>query len=510
MADRSRARFQHRKRNLTGSLALIATVGLVAQVGVFTSSGATASAAVNNAIPLTPGKTLSGVIGNGGQSAVNSFGAWRGRAVDVVVNYLGTDTWAGITNVAGEGLTKYWDGSNVHRVWTVPMLPLQEPATLEQGATGAYNDKYYKIASDLVAGGDGYSTIRLGWEMTGDWYTWSGVKDPAAYVGTWRQAINTMRSVPGAHFTFDWNVSIGFADPEPMYPGDAYVDLIGADNYDSSWAWSYPPTDHVSVWNHILTEDWGLNWLGTFAKAHGKRLSFPEWGVEWSCDGHGGGDDTYFMQQFHNWMASHDVAYETVNNTDDNSCKKFSMTGGTFPNSAALYKKLEAAGPITSGPTTAPTTTKSASPAPTTTKSASPAPTTTKSASPAPTTTKSAAPTTTASTTSTMDVTRVRASGNSARTGDWALNGTTNADNRYIFLNAPTNTTQVRFYLDRATSSSPTHTESWAPWDFMGETGTAANPFNMGTLSLGSHTLIVLATLSNGTVQSATVKFTVN
>ena len=85
--------------------------------------------------------------------------------------------------------------------------------------------------------------------MTGDWYTWSGVKDPAAYVGTWRHAINAMRSVPGAHFTFDWNVSIGFANPEPMYPGDAYVDLIGADNYDSSWAWKLPAQRPRAVWN---------------------------------------------------------------------------------------------------------------------------------------------------------------------------------------------------------------------------------------------------------------------
>jgi hypothetical protein len=334
----------------------------------------------------------------------------------------------------------------------------------------------------LIAGGDGYSTIRLGWEMTGDWYTWSGIKDPAAYVGTWRHAIDAMRSVSGAHFTFDWNVSIGFADPEPMYPGDAYVDLIGADNYDTSWAWSYPPSDHSSVWNHILTENWGLNWLGTFAKSHGKRLSFPEWGEEWRCDGHGGGDDTTFMQNFHNWIASHDVAYEAVNNTDDNSCAKFSMTEGTFPNAANLYKKLSAAGPIYygGGSTTPPPTTK-------------------------PPTTK---PPTSTPPSGTLSTSSVKASVNANRSGSWVLQGSTISGSRYLFVNPPSSTTKVAFYLDKATSSSPNRTETSGPWDF---SGTASNgneySWNASGATKGSHKLIVVATLSSGSTQTATVTF---
>ena len=53
-------------------------------------------------------------------------------------------------------------------------------------------------------------------------------------------------------------------------------------------------------------------------------MSFPEWGLQWRCDGHGGGDDPYFVQHFHDWIAAHDVAYEAYFNVDYDSCTKSS------------------------------------------------------------------------------------------------------------------------------------------------------------------------------------------
>ena len=184
-----------------------------------------------------PAGRCPGVVGNGGQPATDAFGSWRGRPLEVVTVFTGTSTWDSITGVAKQGLTKYWDGSKAHVSTRCRCCRSTRARRLcRPRATGAYNSKYASVAQQLVAGGDGDATIRLGWEMTGDWYTWSGVKDPAAYAGAFRQAVTAMRAVSGAHFTFDWNVAMGFADPEPMYPGDAYVDFIGADNYDSSWA----------------------------------------------------------------------------------------------------------------------------------------------------------------------------------------------------------------------------------------------------------------------------------
>jgi hypothetical protein len=492
---RSSSRRGRRRRNLTAAFSGVLALGLVAQLHVFSTAGeGTASAAV--AIqPLVAGKTLSGVIAKGGLPAVNAFGNWRGRAVDVVTSYTATDTWAGITNVAGEALTGYLSGSSVHRVWSVPMLPLNESASLSTEANGGYNDKFATVAKALIAGGDGSSTIRLGWEMTGDWYPWSGAKNPTAFVGAWRQIVNTMRAQSGAHFTFDFNIAMFNSDPTPMYPGDAYVDLVGADNYDDSFAWQYPATDHTQVWNYIQTGPFGLNWLGNFAKSHGKRLSFPEWGVSSRCDGHSGGDDPYFMQQFHNWMASHDVAYETYSEFAENSCRNFSLTSGAFPNSAALYQKLEKAGPIYyGGGSTPPTTTPPTTKPPTTTPPTTKPPTTTPPPTKPPTTTPLAA-------------SSVWVSVANNRSGGWVLNGSQLRGYVYIFVNAPANTAKVQFWLDNPTSANPTRTEGSAPFDFSGTNGSVELPWNASSTWAGTHTLIVHATLTSGAVQSTTITF---
>ena len=105
-----------------------------------------ASAATVAITPLTPGKTLSGVIGKGGQSAVNSFASWRGRSIDVVVNYLGANTWNAITNVSGEALTKL-----LGRLQRPPRLvgadaPARRLGQPAAGANGDYDDKYKKVA----------------------------------------------------------------------------------------------------------------------------------------------------------------------------------------------------------------------------------------------------------------------------------------------------------------------------------------------------------------------------
>ena len=492
----SARRRSHRRRNLTAGFSAILAFGLVAQLHVFSTAGEGQASAAVAIQPLVPGKTLSGVVGQGGQSAVNAFGAWRGRPVDVVTNYLGTDTWAGITNVAGQALTHYWDGSSVHRVWSVPMLPLDESASLSTEAAGGYNDKFATVAKALIAGGEGSSTIRLGWEMTGNWYPWSGAKNPSAFVGAWRQIVNTMRAQAGAHFTFDFNIAMFNSDPSVLYPGDSYVDMVGADNYDDSFAWQYPASDHVQVWNYILTGPYGLNWLANFAKSHGKRLSFPEWGVSKRCDQYSGGDDPYFMQQFHNFMASHDVAYETYSEFAENSCRNFILTSGAFPQAAALYQKLEKAGPIyygggsTTPPTTTPPTTPPTSKPPTTTPPTTAPPTTTK----PPTTTPLAA-------------SSVWVSVSNNRSGGWELNGSQLRGYTYIFVNAPANTAKVQFWLDTATSSNPTRTETSAPWDFSGTNGSVELPWNASSTWAGTHTLTVHATLTSGAVQSTTITF---
>jgi hypothetical protein len=457
-----------RVRLLVGAAAVLTFVGLLTPVS--------AEAAVTK-LALSPGRTLSGVVGAGGQSAIDAFGAFRGRPVEVITSYTSTSSWSTVTGVTRQGLTSAWNNSSAHRVWSMPLIPSDGSSTMEQAAAGAYNDKYTSVAQQLIAGGDGSSTIRLGWEMNGDWFAWSGMRDPAAFAGAWRQAVTAMRAVPGANFTFDWSIALGYSNPVGMYPGDGYVDIIGADVYDSSWATDYPPSDHVHVWSRTLTENWGLNWLSSFAASHGKRMSIPEWGVEWLCNGHGGGDDPYFIQQFYNWFATHDVAYEAYFNADVDSCTASNLNDGRFPQAAAAYKALASHATVPSG--SVPT-------------GSTPPPTT-------------AAPASTA-----LDLSRILVSTSPARTNGHMLFGATVTGSAYIWLADAAGTQQVRFFIDQPSTSTPMQTENSAPWDLKGGTTDSANPLLPGTLAVGAHQLTVLVTTASGVVQSATVTFRIN
>ncbi|BEP13510.1 hypothetical protein acdb102_18210 [Acidothermaceae bacterium B102] len=301
---------------------------------------ATASGGSQLGAGLAPGRTLSGVAGAGTTDAA-AFGDLRRKPVEVVVNYASVESWSAMDDLANNGLLYRGTPASVHRVFSLPLIPSDHSSTLADGAAGKDDGYFRTFAQQLVQGNQARATIRLGWEMTGDWFAWNGQKDPADWVAAYRSAVTAMRSVPGQQFTFDWNVSLGFADPEPLYPGDAYVDIIGADHYDVSFSSNFSPTDHQKVWQNYLDQPKGLTWLAAFATAHGKRMSFPEWGLSNRCDGHGGNDDPYFIQAMHDWIAQHDVAYEAYYESHDAGvCATFDLKSGKFPQGAALYRKL--------------------------------------------------------------------------------------------------------------------------------------------------------------------------
>jgi hypothetical protein len=102
----------------------------------------------------------------------------------------------------------------------------------------------------------------------------------------------------------------------------------------------------------------------------------------------------------------------------------------------------------------------------------------------------------------------VRATVNANHSSSWALQGSTLSGNRYIYVNAPSGTAKVQFWLDKATSSTATATETSNPYDLAGSSGSNGKAWNSSGTWKGKHTLIVHATLTSGAVQSVTVTFT--
>ncbi len=117
------------------------------------------------------------------------------------------------------------------------------------------------------------------------------------------------------------------------YPGDAYVNMIGLDDYDQFWV---TPLTAANAWSQ--TQAPSLTAAEQFASANGEPLAFPEWGVTIRSDGHGLGDDPNFINQLTSWMKNraNNVAYETYFDANSGGVNSL-LTGGSFPNSLAAF-----------------------------------------------------------------------------------------------------------------------------------------------------------------------------
>ncbi len=292
-----------------------------------------------------PAQTLGVYAGSGDPNAVASFESRVGRPLAVVADYLPRDSWSSIESP--QWWTSVWGGSayRSRMQFSIPILPAAG-ATLAAGASGSYDAHFVTLAQRLVAGGQAAAIIRLGWEFNGTWYPWTiGVPNgPADYAAYWRRIVTAMRSVPGAAFSFDWSAISGSSyvngvalDASAAYPGDAYVDYVGLDQYDMSWI--AQRGDPLARWNAYLTQPNGLRWQQQFAASHGKPMSFPEWGLSQRGDGYGGGDSPDFMQWMYEWIRDNDVAYHAYFDYAD-GVSDSRLFGGLFPAAAARFTSL--------------------------------------------------------------------------------------------------------------------------------------------------------------------------
>ncbi len=269
-----------------------------------------------------------GVYGNNDPSSVISFEQWLDRPVDVILMFCGpykngwSDAVANVRWVASLD----WDAP---LVWTVLPIPLNT-GDLSSASRGAYNSYYKEIAQVIAAEqSTGDIIVRPFHEFNGNWYPWASGGQEQDFIQAFRHFVDTFRSVSG-RFKFEWNVNQGdfnsVSNPELAYPGDQYVDIISMDAYyDTRWEGADPN----KAFAKIRDKTYGLNWLESFADAHGKPIAFPEWGV--NSDNAGP-----YIKQFSEWIASHNVVYQSY--WESNSDFPAMLEDGQYPNAAATYK----------------------------------------------------------------------------------------------------------------------------------------------------------------------------
>ncbi|MEU7604083.1 glycosyl hydrolase [Streptomyces sp. NPDC041003] len=233
-----------------------------------------------------------------------------GKEIRVGHTYLPGDQWAGI-----EGRVPFladwaeWRRAEDDRMFVlnVPMqernegrVPDYEVARLiAAGAEGQYDRHFKRLAERLVSLGVPDTVIVLGWEMNGVTYTHRCAPDPENWKAYWRRIVTTMRSVPGQEFTFDFapnrgTDAIGWTR---CYPGDDVVDVIGMDSYDQAPGRTF---------DDQITQPYGLQHHVDFAKAHGKKISYPEWGLFRR------GDNPEYVRRMLKWIGQHKPLYHTI------------------------------------------------------------------------------------------------------------------------------------------------------------------------------------------------------
>ncbi|MEV7088481.1 glycosyl hydrolase [Streptomyces sp. NPDC093085] len=263
--------------------------------------------------PAAPSPALGAYLDYGpdGVRRIAAMEKWLGgRELRVGHTYLPGDVWSNIEG-APDFLESWaaWRKARADRLFVlnVPMLERNEgrvpdPSVrreLRKGAAGGYDGHFTKLAERLVALGVPDTVVVLGWEMNGTTYTHRCGPDPEAWKAYWNRIVTAMRAVEGAEFRFDFAPNRG-RDAVPWtecYPGDASVDIIGMDSYDQ------PPG---RTFEEQVKEPYGLQQHVDFAAAHGKVISYPEWGLFRH------GDNPAYMRGMLQWIDTYKPLYHTV------------------------------------------------------------------------------------------------------------------------------------------------------------------------------------------------------
>ncbi|MGA2519812.1 MAG: alkaline phosphatase family protein [Acidimicrobiales bacterium] len=241
-------------------------------------------------------------------------------------------------------MTVYADGTDYNTY-----SPASGPYTLLLGVGALTPAEAATIGQSLVATGHADTIWRIMWEMNQNVSGWfdpwnQNAMSASTYISTFQAIVTAARDVPGQQFQFMWNPNGGSGNENSgrtwndTYPGDAYVDMVGVDQYDFS-----------GYQANISTAE-------AFAQQHGKPFAIPEWGLN-------GTDDPSYINYVSSVCHSGDVALQAY----------FDYAGsvnswlGDFPQSQTAFT-ADFGSPISTGTTTTPpTTTPPVTTAPTTT-----------------------------------------------------------------------------------------------------------------------------------------------
>lgn len=282
-----------------------------------TKSASAKPAATAAARNVKPGVVLDGRRMGGWYGGASGIGVTDGSLSDwlnqpVTLAAFWADTEDEVQRTIPSLTSKYRDWDHAVDI-AVGGTVLGSDENYAAAANGAYDERWRQAAKVIAQnrkGAKGPTFVRPFHEMNGSWYdNWIVTRENSAdykkafarYAGILREAL------PEVYIAFSPNYGDHTGLPiDAWYPGDDVVDVIAPDYYND---YQDKANGSVEGWNAEADkrdgdgDPEGPEAWRQFAKAHGKPLAFPEWGLKPS--GQGGQDSPAWIKGFNAWMNTH-------------------------------------------------------------------------------------------------------------------------------------------------------------------------------------------------------------
>ncbi len=296
-----------RFHRLMGAISRQRWLGMIAAMAVLGTLCVGVQAQTGQAGSRT-GVTLTGCSGK----SIEAYGIPR----DIYGTWMGRSSWKDLAQgnwlMTEESGVPQWRREHFDRALDVgvPLIPTDSKqdydALLKEAVSGAQDETYRSLGKCLAIYGTRTVYARLWWEFNMS----PAHQDPKLFVAAWRRAVPLLRAgfqgaaKPGQTLSIVWCTNAGPPSPEPFYPGDDMVDVIGSDTYGMVWGSADPTVPQLLAWIH--TEPYALDWQAQFANRHRKPTCLGEWGNvapkgSKPNDSHGAGDCPQYIDAIYDW-----------------------------------------------------------------------------------------------------------------------------------------------------------------------------------------------------------------
>lgn len=238
---------QHHQRPIRFATTLIVGLALTAVIltaaspaSAATSSPAAAAAGASSAAPtISDARLRFGVATPGGPTAGNELDAVAqqvGEDPSIVLSYADF-TQAPPIQALDQVRARGAESLLTWEPWKAG-AGVNQPGFSNASILAGDHDAYLRQWGSELAAWGGPVSLRYAHEMNGDWYPWAdGVNGNAAgsYVAAWKHVHDVVVAQGATNVRWVWTPNVPYTGSTllaGLYPGAAYVDVVGLDGYN--------------------------------------------------------------------------------------------------------------------------------------------------------------------------------------------------------------------------------------------------------------------------------------